>query len=162
MPMCWRKRKASVAPDVDFPKLICSRGRLLCKADLGNRWHSSQHRDIALALLCFCAVLQRSENPLLQNDSAWRLYIPKLHAHTQSRLDIDHRAFCLEVLIGIENFYEDRREFGKWSGRLEVTAMETDFCGANRDSGAGRVLWSDLGGSIEQESKTTAVLVHGF
>jgi hypothetical protein len=98
----------------------------------------------------------------LQNDSAWGLYIPKLHAHTLSWLDIDHGSFCLEVLICIEKFHEDRREFGKWSERLEVTAMETDFCGANRDSGAGRTLWSNLGGSVEQESKTTAVLVHGF
>jgi len=106
-------------------------------------------------------IAQRGENPLLQDDSAGGLYVAKRQTHAQGWFDVDHRASGLEVLTFIENLHEDRREFGERSGSLEVTTVQADFFGANGDSGAGRALWSDLGGSVEQKSKTAAVLVHG-
>ena len=89
------------------------------------------------------------------------LEIAKLQAHACSWLDVNHCGFGFEVLIGMENFHEDRSKFREGSGGLEVTAMQADFGCANGDSCAQRALWSDLGGSIQRKSETAAVWVQG-
>jgi len=112
------------------------------------------------SILCVGLVMQRGENPLLQNASAIRIDLAKRQAHTQGWFDMRHHSLSLEVLTGVENLHQDGNPDRERCKHLQITPVQAEFRGANRDSCVGRTFRCDLGGGAECKPKSAAVLAH--
>src|ERR1700676_5598843 len=60
----------------------------------------------------------------------------------------------------IENLHQHRDPLVKWGRGLHVATVQAEFGDARGHTRAGRVLRCDLGGSCEQKSYLSALLLH--
>jgi hypothetical protein len=106
--------------------------------------------------------VQGGENPFLENGTAVGIHLAKGEAHALGGFCVGYRGFGFEVLVGMENFYENGGLHGERGRSLGVTAEEAEFSDAGGKAGGGRIFRGDFCGSVERKPETAAVLVHSL
>ena len=130
----------------------------MCRAETKRRGFKE---EVAESTLEFELAVQGGENPFLENGAAIGIHVAKGEAHAHSGFCVGYGSFGFEVLVHMENFYEDGSLRGEGCGGLRVTAVQAEFGDAGGEGGGGRGFWGDFGGSVESKPETAAVMAHG-